>query len=99
MHGHALQLIGRALYGIEQGDGLAVGDRNDEIGAGADVTNQRVGTRGMPATEEVVNIHFSIISRDRESATKFHRDGNADNGFYLLTQGVDDHFSTHKCLG
>ncbi len=86
VHGHALQLIGRSLDGVEQCDGLAVGDRNDEVSAWYDVADQRVGTGGMAAAEEVVNIHDSIMSRGSEPASEFDRNGDAGDGLDLLGQ-------------
>ena len=86
MHGDTLQLVGGALDGIEQGDGLAVGDGHDEVGARCDVADQRVGATGVPAAEEVVNIHGSIMSRGSEPTAEFDRNGDADDGLDLLAQ-------------
>ncbi len=86
MHRDALQLIGRSLDGIEQGDRLAVGNGHDEVSAGCNVADQRVGAGGMSAAKEVVNIHDSIMSRRGESAAEFDRNGDADDGLNLLGQ-------------
>ena len=48
VHPHALQLAGRGgrLDGVEDGDGLAVGEGHDEVGAGRDECQHILGTAG-----------------------------------------------------